>query len=258
MWLAIAAGVWVLVIAASRVLLTTGPRRGDIDAGLFFWVAVLYARLLHRLRVEGREHIPRTGPLIVVANHTGGVDPILIQVAVPRREIRWMMARDMMIPRLRGLWEWMRVIPVVRSGASGDSGAAREALRHLKDGGVLGVFPEGAIERPPGILRPFAPGVGLLAARSGAPVLPVVITGTPAASSAWGSLFRPSRSRIRILPPVCYAQENLSPEAIAADLLRRIAEASGWPVGGPMEGTAGRVGEAGGAGEVSRGRRASS
>ena len=215
--------------AASRLM---DNHRGDARWGIMFAVGTVYVRVLHHLRIEGRENIPsgwKPGPLIVVVNHTAGIDPILVQAACPF-EIRWMMARDMMLPGLDGLWKWFDVIGVDRQSPRGDPSSAREALRHLQSGGVLGIFPEGAIERPARRLLPFMPGIGLLVKKSRARVLPMVIDGTPESQAAWGSLWRPSRSRIRALAITSYEGTTLSAEQIAADLQRRYAECTGWPL----------------------------
>ncbi|HYE02339.1 MAG TPA: hypothetical protein VD963_03785, partial [Phycisphaerales bacterium] len=81
---------WLLVAIASARLLRNP--RGDVETGLVLWGIRVYAGLLHSLRIRGGRHIPpsrRPGPLIVVANHTAGVDPLLIQSACPF-EVRWM------------------------------------------------------------------------------------------------------------------------------------------------------------------------
>ena len=144
--------------------------RADVRTALALVALRLNARLVHRLRVVGREHVPRTkrpGPLIVVANHTSGVDPLLVQAVAPF-EIRWIMAEDMRVPAMEPVWRWARIIFVDRlmSRTSG----VREAVEHLRAGGVVGVFPEGHLERPPHRVLPFLPGVGMLIARTGAPV----------------------------------------------------------------------------------------
>ncbi|HYE03222.1 MAG TPA: lysophospholipid acyltransferase family protein, partial [Phycisphaerales bacterium] len=226
--------LWLLfALAAAR--LTVNPRRDPL-AGLALLAIRLYARFWHRLRVEGAEHIPRAlhpGPLIVVCNHTCGADPLLVQAAVPF-EVRWMMAEDMQVPALRGMWDWLRIIPVHRVQRStghprgADARAARLALRHLRDGGVLGVFPEGAIERPAGMLLPFLPGIGFLVRHSRASVLPVVIAGTPQTQTAWGSLLKPSRAVVRFLPVVSYAEpprDRMDAQQITDDLHARMAAA---------------------------------
>lgn len=215
--------------------------RGDFEAGVLWHGARLYSRMLHRLEVRGREHVPQTaspGPLILVINHTAGVDPVLVQAATPF-EVRWVMASDMRHPFGEPLWQWLRVIFVDRAGTESRSaasgGGAREAIRHVRDGGVLGIFPEGAIERPPRTLLPFQPGVGFIIRRTEAPVIPVLIEGTPESPQAWGSLWRRSRSRVTFFPPVQYAGQKRSPEAIADDLRGRFATWTGWPLATPSQ-----------------------
>ncbi|MFN7022369.1 MAG: lysophospholipid acyltransferase family protein [Phycisphaerales bacterium] len=223
---------WLLWAALAHALVRN-PRREPL-AGLTLIFLRLYARLFHRLRIDGRENIPRAmhpGPLVVVANHTAGVDPVLVQAAVPF-EIRWMMGRDMMPARLDELWAFTGVIPVNRNGA--DTTAARSAMRHLADGGVIGIYPEGGIERPPRTVLPFQPGVGLLIKRSGAPVLQVIIDGTPNTPTAWGSLFRRSSrgARLRFLPLRDYRAPDLahlSAAEIAEDLRDRLIRETCWP-----------------------------
>jgi 1-acyl-sn-glycerol-3-phosphate acyltransferase len=221
---------------AALVLWCREPRfrGGDVVAGLVLRAIQVYARVLHGLRATGLEHVPRdrtpegkgARPLLVIANHTAGVDPLLIQAAMPF-EARWVMARDMRVAWLDEVWAFARVIFVDREG----EGAAglRDALAHLKAGLTLGVFPEGAIERPRGRVLPFQPGIGLLAGRSGALILPVVIEGTPHASTAWGSLIRPSRSRVRFLPVIDPKAAGVSAGDLAAHVRRVIVDATGWP-----------------------------
>lgn len=198
--------------------------RGDVAGGLVWLAARVYARLVHRLSVRGAQNVPASdaGPLVIVSTHGAGIDPVLIQ-AVCRFRITFMMAADMMLPVFMPLWEWVDVIPVDREG--GDTRAAREAIRRLKHGEVVAIFPEGRIVRERGVIYPFLPGVGLIIRRSASPVLPVVIEGTPRTASAWGSLWRTSRSTITFLPLADYADSRLDAEQIAADLRERMQRA---------------------------------
>ncbi|MCW5768398.1 MAG: 1-acyl-sn-glycerol-3-phosphate acyltransferase [Phycisphaeraceae bacterium] len=207
--------------------------RGDIETGLFVKLASLYARLVHGLRVEGMPHVPREkhpGSLIIIANHTAGVDPVLIQVVCPF-EIRWIMAMDMRLPSFEWFWTWARIISIPRGN---ELPATREAIRHVREGddghgGVLGIFPEGAIERPERQILPFLRGVGLIIKKSEAIVLPVIIEGTPQVDPAWASLWRPSSSKLTFKQPLDYRGSGLSAEEISADLRRRFVEWTGWP-----------------------------
>lgn len=223
--LGLTAAAGLAVLALSRHPSPTGTFCSNVAYGL----AHLYARLVHRLEVRGREHIPPgpdAGPLIVVANHTAGIDPILTSSACPF-QIRWIMAQDMRLPWLNWFWRWQRVIFVSRTGR--DRGSVREALAHLRSGGVIGIFPEGGLERPPRQILPFRRGVGLLIAKAGVPVLPVFIDATPQVDPAWASLWTPSRSKVEFAPVIDYASAGFDAVQIAEDLRRRYLTWSGWP-----------------------------
>lgn len=234
LWIILAVLLWLgVAMAAGRLL--QGPRGDDVLGNLAWYVIRGYVRLRHPPRLAGRENIPRrvpgvglegVGPLIVVANHASGVDPLLIQAILPF-EPRWMMAADMRHPMGEWLWRFGRIIFVDR--ANSDPAGVREALRHLSIGGVLGLFPEGGIERQPRTLRPFQAGVGLLIRRSGARVLPIVIEGAPMTPTAWGALSRRSRPRIRVMEPIEYGR-SMPPGEVAADLQARYEAWTGWGV----------------------------
>jgi 1-acyl-sn-glycerol-3-phosphate acyltransferase len=230
-WLA-AAALWLLYAELARRVLMN-PRR-EFASGLYWHFSRLYARGFHRLRARGQEALREredAGPLIVVMNHTAGVDPVLVQAACAF-EIRWVMAQDMRTPALEDWWRYGRVIFVDRQ--RGGTAGTRDILAHLKAGGVIGIFPEGAIERPARTLLPFQPGVGFIIRRSGALVLPVLIEGTPAGlPTAWASLTRPSRARLSFGEILDYAQTDLTAEQIARDLQARYRAWTGWAVKAP-------------------------
>jgi 1-acyl-sn-glycerol-3-phosphate acyltransferase len=192
-------------------------------------VARLVAWFFHRVRYFNKEIVPRTnqpGPLIVVSNHTGPVDSVLLQSAC-RFNIRWMMATDTMFPALDWLWSWRQMIAVDRDGK--DLAAAREAIRHVKSGGVIGLFPEGRIITPPERVWPFADGVGLIVSRTNAPVLLVWISGTPPTVHALPSMFGFSHARVHFLELIQFPKDAKAAE-ITRTLREKIAKASGWPM----------------------------
>ena len=228
LWVIVALILWLLWCWVAHWIMKNP--RSDISTGLVWRGFQIYARLCHHIHIQGQHHIPQgteVGPLIVISNHTAGVDPILIQSACPFF-IRWMMALDMRLEQLESFWTWLDIISVDRHGR--EVIATRQAIRHLAQGGVLGIFPEGTLERPPEHILPFLPGVGLIARKSNARVLLVIISGTPQSDPAWSSLWKPSYATIRFLEPVSYAGTQLKPAQIAEDLRRRLAGASGWPL----------------------------
>lgn len=200
--------------------------RGDVETGLLYRSGQIYARLVHHLDVQGRDHIPNTrspGALIVVANHTSGVDPLLIQAALPF-PVRWVMAEDMRAPQLEWFWKSQQIIFVGKPG--NEALGVRAALQHLRDGGVLGIFPEGGIERPEKHILPFYAGLGVLVRRSGAPVLPVLVEGTPQVDPAWASLRKSSHSQVRFGPIM--SKFRGTPEEIARQIREHFLTWSGW------------------------------
>jgi len=227
-----ALAAWCALIAIIRLWLVPRLARGpggDPVNGVTWLVVRAYARVLHRVRFEGLEELRdriHVGPLIVVSNHTGAVDPLLIQAGC-RFHIRWMMASEMMTPALDWLWKKQRMIPVERDAR--DLSPAREAMRHLEAGEVIGMFPEGRIVVPPREIRPFYTGIGLIAARSQAPVLLVWVSGTPEAANLLDSLITPSRARVVYVGILDFNGER-DGHVITQMLRDRLAVVSGWPV----------------------------
>jgi len=135
------------------------------------------ARAIVRLRIEGDlSALPKTGPLIMAANHASSADPVLIGAflnQILRRPLNWLGKREIVEYPLTG-WAFRRagIHPVDRDAA--DLEAFLTAMRILEACHVLAVFPEGTRSRTGG-LQEVREGVGLLALRSGAPVLPVAV-----------------------------------------------------------------------------------
>ena len=129
-----------------------------------------------RLRVEGREHIPRTGPYLLVANHRSHFDPPLLTRALGRW-VDWAAMVELYRYRaLAGFWDALAAIPVDRSRL--DRRAATTVLRRLRAGRVVGIFPEGGIradERSVLEGGPLDAGACRLALAAGVPLLPAII-----------------------------------------------------------------------------------
>jgi 1-acyl-sn-glycerol-3-phosphate acyltransferase len=131
-------------------------------------------RIYLRLKVRGSTRVPAKGAAIVVANHASFLDPIVLGSACPRL-IHFIVLQFMYDWwSLRWFYWGMQTIPV--RAEEGDPRAIRLALWRLKRGQVVGLFPEGA-RSGDGILREGKMGVALLAALSGAPVIPCSIQG---------------------------------------------------------------------------------
>ncbi len=156
-------------------------------------IAVFLMRAWFGLRVRGAEHVPASGPALIVSNHQSILDPPVIGGAA-RRQIYFLAKAELFrIPMFGSLIRALHARPVRREGS--DPGALRTAAQLLGEGKALLVFPEGTRSLN-GRLGEGKPGVGMLAVTSGAPVVPVYVSGTLEAlpkGSAW-----PRRSQVSV------------------------------------------------------------
>jgi 1-acyl-sn-glycerol-3-phosphate acyltransferase len=164
-------------------------------------VVAVFLRLLFRLEAKNPEHVPSTGPVLLVANHSSLLDPPLVG-SVARRQL-WFMAKAELfgIPLFGALIRRVNARPVRREGS--DSGALRTALRVLQDDGALLIFPEGT-RGDEGVLRPAKTGAGMLAVTTGAPVVPVYIHGSGRAWPRGRRFFRPTKITVAFGPPLAF------------------------------------------------------
>ncbi|MDX1523104.1 MAG: lysophospholipid acyltransferase family protein [Anaerolineae bacterium] len=129
---------------------------------------------LTRLHIVGREHLPDSGPLLVVANHFHFADPAVVMRVLPW-QIEFLGGFHM--PNAPAVVTWLPKVwgyyPVHRGGVSRD--AMRAGMAVLAQNGVLGIFPEAGSWAA--VLRPARPGAAFLAVETGVPLLPIGITG---------------------------------------------------------------------------------
>ena len=151
--------------------------------------AVLFI-VFYRLRIRGKENSPADGPVIIAPNHVTYLDPLLAGYGVPiRRRVR-SMAWDALfrIPVQGSVMRWLGAFPVAPGSA--DANAYKQCLRILQRGEALQIFPEG--RRGGGrSLEPFEAGAARMALKSGAPIVPVTITGAFEAWPKWRKWPRP-------------------------------------------------------------------
>jgi 1-acyl-sn-glycerol-3-phosphate acyltransferase len=161
---------------------------------------LLGLRAAFGMRVTGRGNVPRSGGVIIACNHISNLDPPVLGSAVPRRvsfmaksELFTTRAGEFYLPRLGAF-------PVNRRGV--DTAALRAGVAELESGRALIVFPEGTRSHD-GRMLPLKAGIGLIAARSGVPVVPAFMWGThdPAAAA-----MRRHRFAVAFGRPLCPGQ----------------------------------------------------
>ena len=146
---------------------------------LLYWslrcVAWAFTHLVCRYRVCGRNNVPRSGAVLIVANHLSWYDPILLGVVLPRRVWFFSKVEIFHWPVVGWLCQVTGQIPVHRGES--DRTAIERALSYLREGRAIIFFPEGTVERQEQMIVAHT-GVAMLALRSGAMILPVAHTGT--------------------------------------------------------------------------------
>jgi 1-acyl-sn-glycerol-3-phosphate acyltransferase len=154
----------------------TGGRivgQGNLRKLLRRGIAIGLSRL-SEITIIGQENIPSSGPLLVVGNHFNFLDPLAVIHVIPY-PIEFIGGRQ--APNAPPALSWVRnlwgILPVQRGASSRET--LMKAQQHLGDNGVLGIFPEGGSWAA--VLRPPRPGAALLAARSGARILPIGLDG---------------------------------------------------------------------------------
>ena len=145
-----------------------------------FWYLLGYslskaiAKTFFNYRVIGAENMIEEGPCIIAANHCSYLDPPLVGVAC-KRAIHYLARKSLLdIPVLGPILPELNVIPVDQKNA--DRSALMGAIRVVKNGGAVLIFPEGT-RSPDGKLQPARSGIGMIAAKTGAPVIPFNIAG---------------------------------------------------------------------------------
>ena len=172
----------------------------------------------HRVEWIGRHHVPHHGPVIIAANHTAAIDPFIMSTGVPRL-IRWVMTGKYRFRIAEPIWRMVE--PIVLSEDGNELANIRAIIRGLKEGQVIGLFPEGKLQREVRELQEFQLGIGMIARRTGATIVPVWISGTPQAHSMLVHFFKPSRSLVRYGKPY-KPDRSESQEQIVAELRRRM------------------------------------
>lgn len=144
-----------------------------------YWLSAMSMTLGFSLRTDGMRHVPRTGPVLFIANHQSFLDPVLVGLAV-RRHLSYLARKTLFgHPAFTWLIRMLNAVAIDQDGLGIEG--LRAVLRLLQGGKAVVIFPEG--ERTgDGKLHALQPGIQLLIKRAKAPIVPVGIAG---AFDAW-------------------------------------------------------------------------
>jgi 1-acyl-sn-glycerol-3-phosphate acyltransferase len=156
---------------------------------MFYWLAKFFfvgpfLRLIWRPWTEGLEHVPTDGPAILASNHLSFCDSFFMPVMVPRKVTFLAKAEYFNTPGLKGrlskvLMTAVGQVPIDRTDAGKADAALQTGVRVLREGALLGIYPEGT-RSPDGRLYRGKTGVARMALEAGVPVIPVAMIGTDA------------------------------------------------------------------------------
>jgi 1-acyl-sn-glycerol-3-phosphate acyltransferase len=168
--------------------------------------------LLGSLRIEGRENVPKTGGAVLSCNHPGGVDVVALGYASPR-QIFYMAKQELFEfkPWFSALITSVGAFPIRRGEY--DTQAIDHSIQLVRDGDVLGMFPEGTRNRGRPLRRPKS-GAVRIAALAGAPLIPSSVIGIPALHKEWKNPLHRTPVVVRFGPPIYFTGDPEDSSAI--------------------------------------------
>lgn len=194
----------VTLVVLFFVWLWFGLRHNEVNWGAWWTNAIdgwvrWFARRYHRLNGE-RVRLPQDGGALLVANHLSGLDPLLL-IAMSDRPLRFLIAEEEFNRfGLRWVFRAAGCIPVDRGGRT--DAAFRSAVRALRKGEVVALFPHGRIYLDDQEEPRVKPGVLRLAQLSRCPIIPVRLQGVAGIGTVLTSVIRRSQASLKVLPTI--------------------------------------------------------
>ena len=193
-----------------------------------FWYLLGYslskalAKTFFNYRVIGAENMIEEGPCIIAANHCSFLDPPLVGVAC-KRAIHYLARKSLLdVPVLGPILPELNVIPVDQKNP--ERSALMGIIRVVKSGGAALIFPEGS-RSPDGQLQPAQPGIGMVVAKTGAPVVPVRIEGSFEALPRGAAFLRLRPVTVRIQPAIRFGKNEIQNRSFYQETSYRIMDA---------------------------------
>lgn len=195
--------IWLAILSAAVLfyaLFLFVRRDYSVWETALFLPAYLIGRLLWRVQFLNVAPEEMKGGAVLAANHRSSLDPMFVQLAA-RRRVHWMVAKEYCQHKVLGPFlKVLQVIPTNRSGT--DINSTKIAMRFAHQGRLVGMFPEGRINLSPDPLLPVRAGAAMVAVKTGVPIIPLYIKGSPYRGTALSPLFMPARVQIVFGKPI--------------------------------------------------------
>lgn len=195
--------LWLICLAVIVLLYTLkliAKSVYDFEENCLFIPTYLMGRILWRVHFTNSAPEELQRGAILVANHRSSVDPFFVQLAAGRR-VHWMVAKEYCQHFAFGpLLRACKVIPTNRSGS--DTASTKAAIRLTREGRLVGMFPEGKINRTSRTILAIRSGAAVVAEKAEAPLIPLLITGSPYRDAVWSPVFMPAHVQITFGTPI--------------------------------------------------------
>lgn len=225
----VAMGVGLLAAAVWRYR----RNRFTVMQALIMAYNLIMVRVVWRTRIHGRLPLGPNQGAVIVCNHRCPVDPSFIALLTDRI-VHWMVAKEFCVrPSLAWFFRACQSIPVNRGGI--DTAATKLAIRHVREGRLVGVFPEGRINLTDQLLLPGRPGAALIAMKADAPIIPCYVKDAPHDGTTFGCLFMAAKVDLFVGRPIDTSEyhgrknDRQAQEELTRRLLAEIARLAGCP-----------------------------
>jgi len=193
---------------------------------MFYWLMKFIflgplLRLLFRPKAVGLENVPAEGPALIAANHVSPLDTVLLPLVVPHRQVYFLAKAEYFQSwKTRWFFKGAGTIPVRRGGPD-STAALHAAIEALREGKLIGIFPEGT-RSPDGRMYRGRTGAARIALAAGVPVIPAALIGTFQAMPKGAKLPKPRQIEVRFGNPLRF--DDVATEKPDRDRLRAVTD----------------------------------
>jgi 1-acyl-sn-glycerol-3-phosphate acyltransferase len=232
----VAAVVFLVFLAAALIgrLVWLFLRSPYTIAQTLLWIpGLLLVKVLWRATLPSKLPLAPHQGAVIVCNHRSSIDPFFVQV-MAHRDVHWMVAKEYCdSPAFGWFLRLVEVIPTNRGGI--DTIATKVAIRHVQNGKIVGMFPEGRINMTEDVLLPGRPGAAMIALQAGVPILPCYIEGSPYDKTPWSPFLMRTKARVRFgrlidtTPYLADVEDREVHAALTMRAMKEIARLAGQP-----------------------------